>query len=66
VAVPGTGVPLSIFCYSKLLAYWLIFVLYPIFAFLGAVNVARREPPGQRWPTLAQAYAEHLLAPDDW
>ena len=67
VAVPGTGVPLSFFCHSKLLAYWLIFILYPIIAFFGAINVARKVPNTQeRNRVLTEAFREHLLEPEDW
>lgn len=62
VAVPGTGIPLHRYCYTKLTAYFFIFVLYPIYAFLGAMNVARKEGSSM----LRAAFVEHLLAPEDW
>eukprot|EP00475_Leptophrys_vorax_P025024 TRINITY_DN3485_c0_g1_i1.p1 TRINITY_DN3485_c0_g1~~TRINITY_DN3485_c0_g1_i1.p1 ORF type:complete len:482 (-),score=113.81 TRINITY_DN3485_c0_g1_i1:26-1432(-) len=40
VAIPGTGLPLSVFAANKLLMYFFVFVLLPIFAFLGAFTVA--------------------------
>jgi hypothetical protein len=66
VAVPGTGVPLSYYCYFKVTAYFLIFILYPFYAFLGAYNVGRQGPKEERWATTSQAYRQHLLAPEDW
>ncbi len=65
VAVPGTGVPLSVFCVSKGLAYLFFFALYPLLAFAGALNVARTAPQG-KYAALVAAFKEHLLAPEDW
>lgn len=66
VAIPGTGVPLSIFCYFKFTACLFIAFMIPICCFFGAVNVARKSQNGSFWNNLATAYHQHLLYPDDW
>jgi len=71
VAVPGTGVALSYFCWFKPLAYLFILGLYPLLALIGAFNVARHEFKASRglwaaYGALCAAYREHLLAPEDW
>lgn len=71
MAVPGTGVALSYFCWTKPLAYLFILCLYPLLALFGAFNVARRELMATRsvrcgYGALCAAYREHLLAPEDW
>jgi len=71
VAVPGTGVALSYFCWAKPLAYLFILCLYPLLALAGALNVARHELGTTRsvrraYGALCAAYKEHLLAPEDW
>uniref|UniRef100_A0A6U0YKX4 Alpha-L-glutamate ligase-related protein ATP-grasp domain-containing protein n=1 Tax=Rhizochromulina marina TaxID=1034831 RepID=A0A6U0YKX4_9STRA len=67
VAVPGTGVPLSIFCYHKVGGYLLVFLLNPLVCFLGAVNVARKDCQAPwSWSVLSNAFRQHLLFPDDW
>lgn len=71
VAVPGTGVPLSCFCWAKPLAYLLIFGLYPLLAFVGALSVGKQEFEDSRsvrkaYAALCAANKEFLLAPEDW
>jgi hypothetical protein len=73
VAVPGTGLPLSFFCYFKFTGYLLIFWINPLLCFLGAVNVARVSRRDAKVctkesfvVTVATAYRQHLLFPDDW
>ena len=68
VAVPGSGLALSFFCYFKFTAYLLVLFINPFFCFLGAVNVARVAEPSSEgfWKTLNKAYRQHLLYPDDW
>lgn len=74
VAVPGTGVPLSWFCYSKLtgiitapcvltlpLVYFFLLVLYPLIALAAAFH-AWRTTSADFW----QTYTTHLLEPTDW
>jgi hypothetical protein len=72
VAVPGTGLPLSFFCWTKLLGYLMLVLINPILCFLGAVNVALKESAKKGGEgitfmnALARAYRQHLLFPDDW
>lgn len=68
VAVPGSGLALSFFCYFKFTGYMLIIFFNPLFCFFGAVNVARTADSSQGgfWQCLNTAYRQHLLYPDDW
>jgi hypothetical protein len=74
VAIPGTGLPLSVFCYFKATGYLLIFCVNPLVCFFGAINVARLSQQkgagsgGEKsWVVvLAEAYRAHLLFPEDW
>ena len=61
VAVPGTGVPLSLFARSKLLAYWMIFVGYPCISFMAALHSSKGS-----LDQFCAAFIEHLVAPHDW
>lgn len=61
VAIPGTGVPLSLVAMFKPVAYAFVLVGYPIIAFVIAVvrghaNVAK----------VAGFFSEHLVEPQDW
>jgi hypothetical protein len=38
VSVPGTGIPLSLFVFNKLLLYFFLLILVPIFCLFGAIN----------------------------
>lgn len=66
VAVPGTGLPLSFFCFFKPLGIFLVFILNPFFCFMGAINVARKQRTGTFFESLSAAYRRHLFFPDDW
>lgn len=61
VALPGTGVPLSLVAQSKLLSYLFVLVGYPIIAFLAAV-IRGRTNVGK----VAAAFVECLVEPEDW
>jgi len=61
VAVPGTGIPLSWLCKSKLVCAFAILFLYPVIALIAALNVG-----GTNWQTVNAAFCEQLLAPQDW
>eukprot|EP00658_Telonema_sp_P-2_P056076 TRINITY_DN44576_c0_g1_i1.p2 TRINITY_DN44576_c0_g1~~TRINITY_DN44576_c0_g1_i1.p2 ORF type:complete len:108 (-),score=22.13 TRINITY_DN44576_c0_g1_i1:117-440(-) len=61
VAIPGTGIPLSMVCVNKLLAYLFLLVAYPLICLVAAVWASRME----REP-LSQAYSRQLLCPQDW
>jgi hypothetical protein len=61
VAIPGTGIPLSLFCYSKVLCLLAILVLYPLVAIVSAINVGRSN-----LQKVSTSFCEQLLAPQDW
>jgi len=61
VAVPGTGIPLSIFATSKLLAYWMILVGYPILSFISALYASSRN-----FVEFCRVFEEQLVQPQDW
>lgn len=62
VALPGTGVPLSILASHKLIGYWFIFCAYPFVCFVAAIAHSRRSKDC----SLSEAYRAQLLAPRDW
>ncbi|GBG34444.1 Hypothetical Protein FCC1311_106682 [Hondaea fermentalgiana] len=61
VAVPGTGVPLSVFAFSRLSAGFALMVLYPAGCLVAAVRECGKDMVNVR-----KAYEEQLLRPDDW
>eukprot|EP01051_Picozoa_sp_SAG22_P014964 SAG22_NODE_1892_length_3371_cov_2.789120_1_plen_559_part_00 len=61
VAIPGTGVPLSVFCYSKVVAYAFLLVGYPLAALVSAINLGRGDVE-----KVSAMYREQLLCPQDW
>ncbi|CAM9380207.1 unnamed protein product [Pylaiella littoralis] len=61
VAIPGTGIPLSLYCSFKAMTYFFILVVNPVLCLLAAFNLQRKH--GRTW---AQAYTEQLLYPQDW
>lgn len=71
VAIPGTGVPLSIFCQHWVLCLIFVAIANPIICMCGAINKVRLEP--NRPMNIDYAigkvlvhYSRHLLHPDDW
>eukprot|EP01041_Mallomonas_annulata_P011699 gene11699-24508_t len=70
VAIPGTGIPLSYFCYSYWTCLFLILVINPFVCFLGAVNKAFQLDNKDDYVTMlskiSQNYIDHLLHPSDW
>ncbi|CAM9771393.1 unnamed protein product [Chrysoparadoxa australica] len=61
VAIPGTGIPLSLFCWSRLTALPGLLFLNPLICFMSAINSQAKT--GRPW---AEAYSEQLLRPRDW
>ena len=61
VAVPKTGVPLSVICYSRVVAALFLGALYPLLCAVGALVRARRDGIG-----LGVAFGSQLLEPEDW
>ena len=43
VAIPGTGIPLSFFCYSWLTVLFFLMALNPLVCFMGALNKKRKS-----------------------
>ena len=75
VALPGTGLPMSVFAYHKTLTYFFLVVLYPCVALLAAIRrvVAQsREESGPRGAPhnvltrLSACYRQQLVEPEDW
>lgn len=70
VAVPGTGVPLSIFCYSWWMCLAFILFVNPLVCLLGAINKSRKmqgvETLDQFVANTCRHYVHHLLHPQDW
>mmetsp|Transcript_12491 Transcript_12491/g.26780 ORF Transcript_12491/g.26780 Transcript_12491/m.26780 type:complete len:403 (+) Transcript_12491:267-1475(+) len=61
VAIPGTGIPLSLFALHKSLALFFLFVLYPLCALAAAINLGRRD-----MSVVCKEYRLQLLKPTDW
>lgn len=61
VAIPGTGVPLSVLASSKAVAWVFVVAVYPTICLCAAIANSRRT--GR---LLAVSYREQLLAPRDW
>ena len=71
VAIPGTGVPLSVFCQSKATAMWFVSCLVPLACLLGAINKANKDCAGtirsrEYCDRVADYFVQHLIHPDDW
>jgi len=69
VAVPGTGIPLNIFCYSKLTVLLFVVLINPLICLLGAVNKSRKLKDATIEgfvSTTCRLYVAHLLHPQDW
>jgi hypothetical protein len=81
VAIPGTGVPLSLFCYYKATALLFVLVLLPLICLAAALNKAatefRQTYRGRKFDGVANTaahiatetlkhYTEQLLHPPDW
>lgn len=63
VAIPGTGIPLSLFVHSKITALGLILTASPVVSLVASLH---------KWiktrfqSSISQEFATRLLAPDDW
>lgn len=69
VAIPGTGVPLSVFCYSYWTCLAYVMVVNPLICLAGAVNKSRKEKFTTVEAFVASVkahFTQHLLHPDDW
>ena len=63
VAIPGTGIPLSIFVRSKYIALSFILTQYPAISLVAALHKWYKS--GFK-TSISEEYATRLLAPDDW
>lgn len=61
VAIPGTGVPLSLFVRSKFIALSFILIQYPAISLAAALHKWYKSGS-----SISEEYAIRLLAPDDW
>lgn len=61
VAVPKTGVPLSLLCYSRVVAAVFLVAVYPLLCAVGALVKSRLDKV-----PFGPAFAQQLLEPDDW
>jgi hypothetical protein len=61
VAIPGTGIPLSMMCYFKPIAVAFLLIGYPLTALVAALN-KHRSSVGK----VAGSFSEQLLCPQDW
>jgi len=68
VAIPGTGIPLSYFCYNWHVCLFFVVILNPIICFFGAINKARHGAVSiETFIVIAlENYIKFLLHPDDW
>lgn len=63
VAIPGTGIPLSIFARSRIVALGFLLTAYPTVSLVASIH---------KWfmskfqSSLGEEFATRLLAPDDW
>ena len=62
VAIPGTGIPLSVLASNKFVTKAFLVFVYPVVCFVAAIGHVRRNGN----VTVAAAYREQLLAPRDW
>jgi len=63
VAIPGTGIPLSIVARSRILGLLFLLTTYPAASYLAAIHkwlITRFKS------SISKEYAIRLLAPDDW
>ena len=63
VAIPGTGVPLSLFVHSKLTAFAFVLSASPICSLISSLHLWLRT--GFK-TSISKEYATRLLAPNDW
>jgi len=71
VAIPRTGIPLSYFCHSRLMAAAFVLIAYPIIALISALHVVHVAiKHGDSFEAAlasgVEAFKEQLLTPRDW
>ena len=63
VAIPGTGLPLSLFVWNRPLAFTFVCTVSPIVSAISAVHLWIKT---RGKSSISEEYAIRLLAPDDW
>jgi hypothetical protein len=63
VAIPGTGIPLSLFMYSKITALACVLVLCPICCLIASIHLWILS---EFKSSISKEYASRLLTPNDW
>ena len=68
VAIPGTGVPLSLFSRSYWVTLFYVMFIIPFICFCGAVNAVLKDSYTMSTFTslVTDTYIEYLYHPDDW
>lgn len=65
VAIPGTGIPLSVLAKFRVVAWGFYVFVNPFLCFVAALNDSRAQ--GKLWPSaIADSFREHLLEPNNW
>lgn len=62
VAIPGTGIPLSLFCYFRVTALLFVVLIYPFLCVIAAGVRLVKEGGG----SASDYFREQLLTPQDW
>jgi len=63
VAIPGSGIPLSMFVRSRVVALGFLLTAYPAISFVASTH---KWIKSKFQSSLSEEYATRLLAPDDW
>mmetsp|Transcript_18952 Transcript_18952/g.41287 ORF Transcript_18952/g.41287 Transcript_18952/m.41287 type:complete len:475 (+) Transcript_18952:389-1813(+) len=63
VAIPGTGIPLSLIVTSRFLALGFVLTANPVICFISALHLWLKT---NFQSSISDEYATRLLAPDDW
>lgn len=63
MAIPGTGIPLSIIAWNRLFSFGFLTTAYPLVSLVSSVHNWVRSGFTE---SISQEYATRLLAPDDW
>ena len=68
VAIPGTGIPLSYFCYNKYICLLFVLFINPFICFMAAINKSYiiSTNTNEFILKIYEYYTQHLLHPDDW
>mmetsp|Transcript_32642 Transcript_32642/g.75136 ORF Transcript_32642/g.75136 Transcript_32642/m.75136 type:complete len:434 (-) Transcript_32642:395-1696(-) len=63
VAIPGTGIPLSIFVCNRYVALFFILLVYPLVSFIAAAHLLLKK---KSFTDFADEYSTRILTPNDW